>query len=73
VNISPDDAIELGQLLQLLDDWLTAGHRPASQSLTRFVGCDAYDVESLHDDLARFAFLLGASDGEGLFPPRIPG
>jgi hypothetical protein len=73
VNISPDDAVELGQLLQFLDDWLAAGPSPASESLTRFVGCDAYDVESLRGDLARFTFLLGASDGEGLFLPRIPG
>jgi hypothetical protein len=72
VNISPEDAIELGQLLQFLDDWLAADHGPARESLTLFVGCDAYHVESLRDDLARFTFLLGASDGEGLFSPRTP-
>ena len=28
-----------------------------------------YGVQSLSDDLARFTFLLGESDGEGLFSP----
>jgi hypothetical protein len=65
VNVSLDsgDAMELGQLLQFLDDWLSTGHGPVSESLTRFVGCESYDVESLRSDLARFIFLLGESDG----------
>jgi hypothetical protein len=62
-----------GQLLQFLDDWLSTDHGPVDESLTRFVGCEAYGVESLRDDLARFTFLLGESDGEGLFSPRTPG
>jgi hypothetical protein len=72
VNFSLDatDAMELGQLLQFLDDWLSTDHGPVSDSLPRFVGCEAYGVESLRDDLARFTFLLGSSDGEGLFSPR---
>jgi len=73
VNVSPDDAMELGQLLQFLDDWLATDHGPVDDSLTRFVGCDAYGVQSLRHDLARFTFLLGESDGEGLFSPSIPG
>ena len=73
VNVSPDDAMELGQLLQFLDDWLATDRGPVDDSLTRFVGCDAYGVELLRHDLARFAFLLGESDGEGLFSPSIPG
>jgi hypothetical protein len=67
VNVRPDDAMELGQLLQFLDDWLATDHGAVNESLTRFVGCDAYDVQSLRRDLARFTFLLGESDGEGLF------
>jgi len=72
VNISLDaaDGTELGQLLQFLDNWLATDHGPVNESLTRFVGCEAYGVESLRDDLARFTFLLGESDGEGLFSPR---
>lgn len=47
-----------------------AARGPASESLTRFVGCNAYGVQSLRHDLARFTFLLGESDGEGLFSAR---
>jgi hypothetical protein len=72
MNISLDDAMELGQLLQFLDDWLATEHGPINESLTRFVGCCAYGVESLRDDLARFTFLLGESDGDGFFSPRAP-
>ena len=69
VSLDSGDAVELGQLLQFLDDWLSAGHGPVSESLTRFVGCEAYGAESLRGDLARFMFLLGESDGEGFFSP----
>jgi hypothetical protein len=31
---------------------------------------DRYSVGTLRDDLARFMFLLGETDGEGLFSPR---
>ena len=73
MNISLDDAIELGQFLQFLDDWLATDHTQLNESLARFVGCDAYGAAALRDDLARFTFLLGGSDGEGLFSPRTPG
>jgi hypothetical protein len=73
VNLSLDDAMALGQLLQFLDDWLSADHGPVDESLAIFAGCEAYGVESLRDDLARFTFLLGENDGEGLFSPRTPG
>jgi hypothetical protein len=63
-------ATELGQLLQLLDDWLATGHEQIGTSLARFIGIDGYGVETLRDDLARFMFLLGETDGEGLFSPR---
>ena len=71
-GLAADDAMELGQLPQFLNDWLATDHGPANESLTRFVGCDTYGVQSLRDDLARFTFLLGESDGEGLFSPRAP-
>ena len=64
--------VELGQLLQFLDDWLAADHGAVDASLTRFVGCGAYGTQSLRDDLARFTFLLGESDGEGIFLPGNP-
>jgi hypothetical protein len=51
--------MELGQLLQLLDDWLATGHEQIGTSLAHFIGIDGYGVETLRDDLARFMFLLG--------------
>ena len=72
ISLAAVDAMELGQLLQFPDGWLATDHGPVNESLTRFVGCEAYGVESLRDDLARFTFLLGESDGEGLFSPHAP-
>jgi hypothetical protein len=34
VNLSPDNAMELGQLLLLLDDWFATDHGPVNESLT---------------------------------------
>jgi len=68
-SLATEDAMELGQLLRFLDDWLATDHGPLDESLTRFVRCGAYGAESLRDDLARFMFLLGESDGEGLLSP----
>jgi hypothetical protein len=70
VNLSLDDAMELGQLLQFPDDWLTTDHEQLRTSLARFIGTDGYGVGTLRDDLVRFMFLLGETDGEGLFSPR---
>ena len=54
----------------------TNGPRPtaarAQRAPTRFVGCDAYGVQLLRHDIARFTLLLGESDGEGLFSPTHP-
>ena len=55
---------------QLPDDWLATGHEQIGTSLARFIGIDGYGVETLRDDLARFMFLLGETNGEGLFSPR---
>jgi hypothetical protein len=38
-----------------------------AESLARFVGSTAYGPDLLREDFARFRFLLGATDGEGLF------
>jgi hypothetical protein len=58
VELAPGDAAELAELLTFLADWI----RPTS-----FLGSPGYDLTTLHADLQRFAFLLGASDGEDLF------
>jgi hypothetical protein len=41
-------------------------------SFATFVGHPAYDTTTLCADLHRFAFLLGASDGEELFGEPTP-
>jgi hypothetical protein len=69
ISLAAEDAMELGQLLQFLNDWLATCHGPVIESLASFVGCEAYGAGSLRDDLARFTFLLGESDGDGLFWP----
>ena len=64
--------MELCQFLQFLDDWLGTDHE-LSTSLVRFVGVNGYGLETLRGDLARFMFLLGETDGEGLFTPKAEG
>jgi hypothetical protein len=66
------DAIELAELLQFLSDWLESDHDNLAASLTRFVGSPAYGPGTLRDDFAPFRFLLGVTDGEGLFTPDEP-
>jgi len=67
VNLDTGDAAELAELLQFLRDWLAADPDRLGESLNGFVGSGAYDLVGLRVDLNRFTFLLGASDGEGLF------
>jgi hypothetical protein len=54
------------------------GRRPArsvgaidrlGDSLEDFIGSPAYGIDELRQDLQRFVFLLGCSDGEPLFGP----
>ena len=67
--IDTADAIELAELLQFLRDWLESDHENLAPSLARFAGSPAYGPGSLRDDFARFRFLLGATDGEGMSGP----
>jgi hypothetical protein len=48
-----------------------AGPRPArlAASLEQFVGHPAYGITQLRQDLERFVFLLGGSDGGPLLGP----
>ena len=66
------DVIELAELLQFLSGWLESDHDNLAASLARFVGSTAYGPGTLREDLARFRFLLGVTDGEGLFTPDEP-
>lgn len=48
---------------------MKSDHDYLALSLTRFLGVEAGDMDpgSLAADFARFRFLLGATDGEGVF------
>jgi hypothetical protein len=62
------DAAELAELLQFLSQWLARDPARLGDSLAQFVGHPAYGLAQLRDDLERFVFLLGGSDGE---PPGL--
>ncbi len=71
VTLDAADAAELAEMLQFLSDWLAPDPARLAASLEEFVGHPAYGTRQLGDDLDRFVFLLGGSDGESLFgPPR---
>jgi hypothetical protein len=74
VTLDMTDAMELEQLLGLLAGWMKADRGCLAPSLARYLGVDV-DVmgpESLAADFNRFRFLLGATDGEGVFTPDEP-
>lgn len=65
---------ELGylELDQFLDAWLASDHERLEQSLTRFVGHNAYNLNLLREHLHRFAVLLGAETRPLSRPTRRP-
>ena len=67
VCLDPGDAVELGEMLEFVGEWLVSDHSRLADSLRRFVGSDGYDIDQLHADLSRFGFLLGVTDGEFFF------
>ena len=62
-------AAELAEMLQFLSGWLDRDPARLGPSLAQFVGHPAYGFAQLRQDLERFVFLLGGSDGEPLFGP----
>ena len=74
VSLDMADAMELEQLLAFLAGWMKADHGYLAPSLTRYLGVEAKGMapESLAADFNRFRFLLGATDGEGIFTPDEP-
>jgi hypothetical protein len=56
VTVSGDDAEELVELLEFVDDWLRRDYHRVGRLL--FTHC-AYDIADLRHDLARFISLLG--------------
>jgi hypothetical protein len=69
VKLNAADAAELAEMLQFLSQWLARDPGHLAASLAQFVGHPAYGITQLRQDLERFAFLLGGSDGEQLFGP----
>jgi hypothetical protein len=69
VKLDAADAAELAEMLQFLSEWLARDPGGLGASLAQFVGHPAYGIIQLRQDLERFAFLLGGSDGEQLFGP----
>lgn len=63
------DAAELEETLQFITGWLAADRAVLAPSFLAYIGHPAYGLDNLRDDLARFRFLLGGTDGEGLFTP----
>jgi len=69
VKLDAADAAELAEILQFLSQWLARDPGRLGPSLEEFAGHPAYGITQLRDDLERFVFLLGGSDGESLFGP----
>ena len=67
MDLDPADAAELTETLQFIARWLASDSAQLTSSLLDYVGHPAYGPEQLRQDLERFAFLLGGSDGEELF------
>ena len=73
ITLDPVDAAELAEVLTFLTQWLSGRQKHAlAESFATFVGHPAYNTDTLCADLHRFVFLLGASDGEGLFGEPTP-
>jgi hypothetical protein len=69
VKLDAADAAELAEMLQFLSEWLSQDPGRLGDALEQFVGHPAYGLTDLRNDLERFVFLLGGSDGEQLFGP----
>lgn len=67
VCLDPLDAVELGEMLEFVGQWLASDGDRLGASLARFMGTDSYGIEELRADVMRFAFLLPGTDGELLF------
>jgi hypothetical protein len=68
ITLDLADATEIAETLTLLTQWLSGSQEHTlAESFATFIGHPAYTTETLCADLHRFAFLLGATDGEDLF------
>ena len=69
INLAPDHAAELTELLEFLTAWLSSDRDLLDASLHCYVGHPAYNIDRLKTDLARFTFLLGGDTEGELFQP----
>jgi len=69
ISLDTTDAMELAELLQFLAIWIASDPGRLKSSLLAYVGHPAYGTAHLRQDLHRFTFLLGGSDGGPLFEP----
>jgi len=67
MSLDPADNIELTETLQFIAGWLASDPARLTASMLDYVGHPAYGPQQLRQDLDRFTFLLGGSDGEDLF------
>jgi hypothetical protein len=67
ISLDAADAGGLARDAAIPSDWLGRDPSRLAASLEEFVGHVAYGTRQLSDDLDRFVFLLGGSDGESLF------
>jgi hypothetical protein len=67
MDLDPADAAELTETLQFIARWLASDPARLTPSLLDYVGHPAYGLQQLRQDLERFAFLPGGTDGEELF------
>jgi hypothetical protein len=73
ITLDTGDAAELAETLTFLANWLSGSQKQIlADSFAAFAGHPAYNTHALRADLHRFAFLLGASDGEELFGEQAP-
>jgi hypothetical protein len=70
VRLDAADAAELAEMLQFLSGWLARDPGRLGASLDDFAGHPVYGIGQLHEDLERFVFLLGGSDGEPISGPQ---
>jgi hypothetical protein len=61
--LDADDAVELGELLDLLARWFASDREGIGASIARFIGDRSYGIDDLRGDVSRFAFMLGG-DGD---------
>jgi hypothetical protein len=64
VTLDAGDAAELTEILSFPGQWLARDPGRLGASLEEFAGNPAYSIQHLRDDLNRYVFLLGGSDGE---------